>query len=109
MSYLFGVLVIILFFSVLHYFTALDHKQKALVTLIMVAIIGAAIVFNEHSDAQSRHVADIELKYRQDKNVACEEIVVNRKNFSYSVGTRTFIGREGTEHFNRMISASQCR
>jgi hypothetical protein len=109
MAYLAGLIVVAVFFMALHYFTELDHKQKAVVTLFAVALVGGAIAYNAYSDAQREKILDIERKYHQGKSLQCDGVEVTNKTFSYSVGTQTFIGNEGTEHYQRMISADRCR
>lgn len=109
MAYILGIVVVALFFMVLHYFTELDHKQKGLVTMIVVAIVGGAIAYNGYMDSQRDRILEIEHKYHQGKTLDCNGIEVTDKSFSYSVGTQTFIGNEGTEHYQTMISALECR
>lgn len=109
MAYLLGLVVVALFFMVLHYFTELDRRQKALVTLILLAIVGGAVAYNAYSDAQRERVTEIERRYNQGREIECDGVTVTNETFSYSVGTQTFIGREGTEHYQQMISAYRCR
>ncbi len=109
MSYIIGIAVVVLFFIVLHYFTELDHKQKFAITLGVAAVIGGAYAYNQMSDAARQHTIEIELKYQQGKNIKCEGLDINKTGFSYSVGTQTFIGREGTDHYSRMFDASICQ
>jgi hypothetical protein len=109
MAYILGIVVVALFFMVLHYFTELDHRQKGLVTLIVVIIVGGAVSYNAYADGQRNKINEIERKYHQGKILECNGIEVTDKTFSYSVGTQTFIGNEGTEHYQTMISALECR
>jgi len=109
MSYIIGLIVVVLFFVALHYFTELNYSQKLGISLGVAAVIGGAYGYNRMSDAQRQHTLEIELKYQQNKTVVCEGIDVNKTYFSYSVGTQTFIGREGTAHYGRMLNASKCQ
>ncbi len=109
MSYILGLVIVALFFIVLHYFTELDGKQKGFVTLFFILLVGGAIAFNEMQDAERAHLAAVELKYSQNKTVVCDGVDVNKNTFSFSVGTHTFIGRENTPHYNRMFSSNQCQ
>jgi len=108
MSYVLGLVAIGVFFLALHYFTELNHTQKGVVTAIVAVIIGGAYGYNRYSDARQERVMDVTLRYQQGKTVRCNGVDVNQKNFSYSVGTQTFIGREGTEHYGRMYNAVKC-
>jgi hypothetical protein len=109
MAYIFGIVIVALFFMLLHYFTELNAKQKTGITLMALAIVGSAWGFNAYNDSQREKVAQIERKYNQGKKVECNGVEVTKEGFSYSVGTQTFIGREGTEHYTRMISAYECQ
>ena len=109
MSYIFGLVVVGLFFVALHYFTELKTAQKGGITLFFVLLVGGAIAFNEMQDAERAHLAAVELKYSQNKTIVCDGIDVNKSTFSFSVGTHTFIGRENTPHYNRMFSSGQCQ
>jgi hypothetical protein len=109
MAYLFGLIVVALFFLVLHYFTELDKKQKLAATLIVLVIIGAAVGYNGYQDSARAKVTQIELEYNQGHTIRCGDVDVTKATFDYSVGTQTFIGREGTEHYSRMISAYECQ
>ncbi|MEA1919240.1 MAG: hypothetical protein U9N52_05320 [Campylobacterota bacterium] len=108
MSYLLGLGAVGIFFLVLHNFTELDHKQKGGATAVLLGLIIGMYVFNLYSDGQRNHVTNIVLEYQQKKTLTCKGIDVNITNFSYSVGTQTFIGRENTPHYGRLISATEC-
>ena len=109
MAYIAGVIVVAIFFMALHYFTELNHKQKLMVTLFAAALVAGAVAYNSYTDGQRERVLEIERKYHQGKTLECGGIEVSNKSFSYSVGTQTFIGNEGTEHYQTMISALECR
>lgn len=108
MAYIAGLVIVGLFFLALHYFTELTRTQKAAITAVLVAIVAFAIGYNTYSDAQRENMLRAVTKYNQGKTVVCEGVEVNNKNYSISIGTYTFIGKEGTEHGGRMISASTC-
>ncbi len=109
MSYIIGLVVVLLFFVALHYFTELNYMQKGGITLFFIVIVGAAIAYNNMADAEREHMLTVELKYSQNKTIVCEGVDVNRSTFSFSVGTHTFIGRKDTPHYNRMFSVNQCQ
>jgi hypothetical protein len=109
MAYMLGLVVVALFFLALHYFTELGSRQKAVVTLAVFAIVGGAVGYNAYTDAQREKVTEIERLYNQGRAIECDGVTVTKETFSYSVGTQTFIGREGTEHYQQMISAYRCR
>lgn len=109
MSYLYAILVVGLFFGVLHYFTELGMKQKMLAMLFVALIVAGAVAFARFKTDQREHIQDIEFRFGQHKTLQCGDLRVNDVNFSYSVGTQSFIGLEDTPQAGRIISAVQCR
>ncbi len=108
MSYILGLVAVGVFFLVLHNLTELDHKEKGIAVSVLLGLIFSMYLFNVYSDSARDKVTNIVLDYKQDKTLTCKDIKVNQKSFSYSVGTQTFIGREGTPHYGRLISAMEC-
>lgn len=109
MSYILGLAAVGILFLVLHNFTELDHKQKGIVSAVFAGVIAAMYLFNVYTDHQRDLVTQVALKYQQNKSLTCNGIEVNQSNFSYSVGTQTFIGRENTPHYGQLISATECQ
>jgi len=108
MSYLLGIAAVGIFFLVLHNFTELGNREKGSVTAVLTLLIGAMYLYNVYTDSERDHITAMELKYQQGLNLTCNGIDVNKTQFSYSVGTQTYIGLEGTPHYGRLISASEC-
>lgn len=108
MAYIFGLVVVGLFFLSLHYFTELNKSQKAIVTAIVLAIILSAIGFNKYSSAQRDNMMSVVTKFKQGKTVKCNDLDVNNSEYTLSVGTYTFIGKKETPNYGQMISASTC-
>lgn len=109
MAYIAGLIIATLFFMVLHYFTELSYKQKVLVTAVMALVIGSAYAYNRMSSQERDQIAAVELKYAQDKTLHCKGVDVNKTNFSFSVGTHTFLGRKDTPYYKQMINARECQ
>ena len=108
MSYIFGFIIVALFFFALHYFTDFSNYQKATVTAILLAIVLSAISYNSYSNAQSKKMLEVVRIFEQNKTVKCKREDVNSTNYTLSIGTYTFIGKQNTPYFNQMISASKC-
>lgn len=108
MGYLvwFGIVVVV--FVWMHYFTALTGKQKGIVSLVLAMIVGNAILYNIMNELESKHVAAIELQFTNGKTLLCNNVKVNNKEFTYSVGTQSFIGNENTQYSQQIFSASEC-
>lgn len=108
MTYIIGLIVVGLFFLTLHYFTELTRSQKTAVTAVVLFIVIFAIAFNSYNNAKTEKMLDAVTRFKQGKTIECSGVKVNDKNFTLSIGTYTFIGKENTPYYNQMISASTC-
>ena len=108
MAYIAGLVVVSFFFLSLHYFTELSRSQKIIVTAIVLVIVLSAITFNAYSNVQRDKMLNTVMKFNQNKTVKCNDIDVNSTNYTLSIGTYTFIGKENTPNYGQMISASEC-
>ena len=108
MAYIVGLVIVGFFFLSLHYFTELTKSQKATVTAIVLAFVLSAIAFNAYSTSQRDRMLNVVLKFKQSKTVSCSGIDVNNSDYTLSVGTYTFIGKQNTPNYGQMISASSC-
>ena len=108
MAYIAGLVVVGLFFLALHYFTELTRHQKTLVTAIVLAIVLSAIAFNTYTGTQRENMMNTVMKFNQHKTISCNGVDVNDENYTLSIGTYTFIGKENTPNYGQMISASTC-
>ena len=108
MAYLAGLVIVGFFFLALHYFTELSKHQKGIITAVVLAIVLSAIAFNAYSSSQRDKMMNVVTKFNQNKTVKCNGTDVNNSNYSLSIGTYTFIGKENTPNYAQMISASEC-
>ncbi|MBN2815645.1 MAG: hypothetical protein JXQ67_03115 [Campylobacterales bacterium] len=108
MAYIFGLIVVGIFFLALHYYTELTKSQKLGVTAAFFSIVIGAIAYNAYSDTQREKMLMVVTKFQQNKTVHCNAKEVNMTNYDLSVGTYTFIGRENTPFYGEMISAASC-
>jgi len=108
MAYIFSIVFILLFFLALHNFTELLKAQKITIAVGLSIVIISAIAYNKYSNKQTQKMLQIVTKYNQNKSVICNGVEVNSSNYTLSIGTYTFIGKEGTPIYGQMISASTC-
>ena len=108
MAYLLGLVVVGLFFAVMHFFTELNAKQKVTSTILVLLFVMGAIFYNLMQSAKADHLRAVMLHYNQGKEVKCGEVEVSKDNFTLSIGTQTFIGRTESAHAGKMIQASGC-
>ena len=111
MGYAIALVIVGLLFAALHFFTELKAKEKIGIGATLTVIILFAIGFNTYNDSQRELMTSIELKFKQNKSVTCrvDTIEVNQSNFTFSVGTHTFIGRKNTPHAGLMIDVRECQ
>ncbi|MCF6216885.1 MAG: hypothetical protein L3J58_12030 [Emcibacter sp.] len=109
MAYIIGLIVVGLFFLVLNYFTEFSRSQKITISAVFFAIIMMAILFNSYSENKDQHTLDIAMKFNQGKTIKCDGVDVNSSLYELSTGTYTFIGKENTPNYGKMISASICK
>ncbi|MBL0707467.1 MAG: hypothetical protein JJW00_00255 [Sulfurimonas sp.] len=108
MAYIAGLVVAGLLFLALHYFTELTKKQKVLSSVFILVVILSAVAFNAYSSSQRDKMLNVVMRFEQNKTVRCKGIDVDKKNYTISIGTYTFIGKENTPNYGQMISASSC-
>ena len=109
MAYIAGLVIVGLFFLTIKYFTELTKKQEIIVTIVVLSIIFGAIAFNSYSNYQRDSMLNAVLKFKQSKTITCNGIDVNNSNYTLSIGTYTFIGKEKTPNYGQMVSASTCQ
>ncbi|MDD3475718.1 MAG: hypothetical protein PHI38_02510 [Sulfurimonas sp.] len=108
MAYILGIVVVGFFFLALHYFTEVTSKQKVVITVVALSIVLSAIAFNTYTDKQRDKMMSAVIKFNQNSTIKCDGVDVNSTNFTLSIGTYTFIGKEKTPFYGQMISASKC-
>ena len=108
MAYIAGLVIVGLFFLAIKYFTDLSRKQEIVVGSVVLAVVLGAIAFNMYSTSQREKMFNVVVKFNQSKTIQCDGIDVNNSNYTLSVGTYTFIGKENTPNYAQMISASNC-
>jgi len=107
-AYIAGLVIVGLFFLALHYFTEVSTSQKSAISVVILTVVLGAIAFNAYSSSQRDKMTSVVLKFNQDKTVTCSGLDVNNLNYTLSIGTYTFIGKENTPNYGQMISASSC-
>ena len=109
MVYLGGIVIVLLLFLALHYFTELDKKSKLTIVVSFGAVVLFGIAYNYYNDTLRERIMNNEIRYNQGKILTCNSVKVDKKGFSYSVGTQTLIGRKNSPHAGVMIDISQCQ
>lgn len=108
MAYIYGLIVVALLFSALHYFTELDRTKKLTIGVVLLVIVLSAVAYNKYNEAKREKMLKAIIKYEQGKTITCNGVDVNDSIYSLSVGTYTFIGKKNTPHYAEMISAATC-
>lgn len=79
-----------------------------MITAVILVVVFSAVAFNAYSNAQRDKMLNVVMKFNQSKTVNCNGIDVNNSDYTISIGTYTFIGKENTPNYGQMISASSC-
>ena len=108
MTYIAGLIIIGLFFLALNYFTNLTHSEKVSVIIVVLSILSIAIMYNEYTKQENQKLLDVTKRFNQNRTIKCDTVDVNNTNYTLSIGTYTFIGKENSPFSGDMISASDC-
>ena len=108
MTYLIGIIVVIIFFLAMRYFTKFDIYQQISIAIVILSTLAVGVMYNEYTQQENQKVLNAALSYKQGKTIRCNGKDVNNVTYSLSIGTYTFIGRAGTQNAEEMISASDC-
>ena len=108
MTYLLGIVVVLLFFGVMHFFTELNAKQKIYATTMVSLFVVGAIFYNFLQAQESAHVKSVMLQFNQGKNLNCQGLSINKINYTLSIGTQVFIAKKESDYAGKMVSASEC-
>jgi hypothetical protein len=108
-GYLYTLIIGAVLISLIHFYTEFSKKQKIIIISVFLSFLSFAYIYNTYQDIQREKMLDIVIKYKQGKTVKCKNYDVNSTNFSLSIGTYTFIGKENTPYYSIMISAYNCK
>ena len=108
MAYILGLIIVIILFVILHYFTELSKKQMLITITIFLSLVLGAIFYNSVQNNKRDAMLNVVTSFKQNKNVTCNGDTINSKLYTLSIGTYTFIGKENTPNYGRMISVSEC-
>jgi hypothetical protein len=109
MSYVYIIAILVLLYAVMHFFTEMGHRQKLAVIAVLLLIVGGAVLYNRSVDRQQAHVRAVLLDFNQHRTIECGGVKVNDGNFTLSVGTQSFIAKEGTPHAGQIFDAAGCK
>ncbi len=109
MAYIFGIILLVLLFVVLHFFTEISLKQKVGVISILALLILGAYLYNLGNEKRRVHLENVLLDFTHGKSISCQGMDINNSQFSYSSGTQTFLGLKNTEMSGRLISLDTCQ
>ncbi len=108
MAYVYALVALVLIFALLHYFTELKTKQKVAVVAGLGLAIGAGYLYNRFTAQEQAKILRVTQDFQNGKNLTCKGKDINASNYTLSIGTYTFIGKENTPNNGDMVSASSC-
>ena len=109
MVYFLWFIISILAFVWMHYFTELSKRNKWLITSVVTLIVANAALINFMNNKEGELAAAAQLKFENNETLVCGDMNITAKEFSYSVGTQSFVGNKGSKYASKILSASECR
>ena len=108
MGYIGAIVVVLVLFLALHYFSELNKQTKLAIALFFGVLVAFGVAYNSYSQKEQERIMQNEIRYHQGKTLTCNNTEVSKNTFSYSVGTQTLIGRKNSPHAGVMIDIAQC-
>jgi L-asparagine transporter-like permease len=108
-GYIYVFILLGLLFIVLHYFTELGFWPKVAAIVFLGGIGVFAYFYNQYSAQQQRKISNNVQAFTIGKTLRCNDKEINSTNYTLSIGTYTFIGKENTPYYGEMVSVSSCR
>ena len=108
MTFIVGLILLGFFILAMNYFTEFNNTKKISIIITILSVMAIAVMFNEYSNQKNQKMLDATLKFKQGKTIKCNGKDINSTNYTLSIGTYTFIGRQNTPNFDEMVSASSC-
>ena len=109
MGYIYGLILLGLLFIVLHYFTELGFWPK-IAALLFIGVLGLfAYLYDQYADRLQTQISSNVQAFRIGETLKCGNKEINSTNYTLSIGTYTFIGKENTPYDGGMVSVSSCR
>ena len=108
MGYIGAIVILLLLFLALHYFSELNKRTKIAIASFFGLLVAFGVAYNSYNQKEQERIMQNEIRYNQGKSLTCKDIKVDRDSFSYSVGTQTLIGRKDSPHAGVMIDIAQC-
>lgn len=109
MPYIYGLLALVGIFLLLGQFTKLQAKQKALAAFITALVVVGLYLFEEQNNQARAKTQALLLAFEHGKVLECNEIKVEKKDFNYAYGTRSFIAQEESSHKGLIIPIKDCK
>lgn len=108
MPYIYILIAISVLFVLMHRFTELGMKQKALVTAVLAVVILAFYIYEQANARSSKQLHKLRFAFEQGKTLICDGKLVDNTRYNYV--SRSLVGKKGTEAFGSLnILISHCK
>lgn len=105
------ILVISIFIGSLFYFyfrDKLNKQNKLLLGILLIIAIVLICIYNYFIDNESKNYNNIITTFERGDDIQCGDITINNKSFTFTNGTLSFMGKEGTKYYYESISIDNC-
>ena len=90
-------------------FTDFSRIKKVLITLASFILLAMLYQYESFNDRQRQNTYTLLLAYENNKTLSCNDMEVNKKNFNYSSGGHSFLGKATAPYSNAIVSIFECK
>lgn len=105
------ILVVSIFIGMLLYFNfkgKLNKKNISLLGILLLFSIILMCVYNYFLEDKTRQYSLIITAFDRGDTLECGEIAVNNTSFTFTNGTLSFMGKQGTKYYYKSIYIDEC-
>lgn len=105
------ILVISIFIGSLLYFylrDKLNNRNKIILGILLLIVVILICIYNYFEDDESKEYNLIITTFERGDDIQCGDITINNKSFTFTNGTLSFMGKEGTKYYYESISIDNC-
>lgn len=108
MLYLIGLLLLLLIITLLFVSKRIEKTTKLFLAGIIALVVLLGVGYTVWQKRALQQQQENYAAFMMGQSIYCDGVEVNSSRFTYSEGTRTFIGKKDSNVFTKMISLKRC-